>query len=179
MNETGKKQARQFFEAFGNEPFDKIYVSELQRTLQSVKLFVEAGVSYEKLKGLNEISWGSQEGKPFSEQSSQLYHETVTGWRNGNLDLNVGGGESPNQVMTRQKEAIDHILTQENEKYVLICMHGRAMRIMLSWMLGYGLEHMDQFEHTNLGLYELTHTGTMFRVDRFNDTTHLNGISNS
>ena len=54
-------------------------------------------------------------------------------------------------------------------------MHGRAMRILLTLMLNYPLKSMDTFEHSNLGLYELTYTGTMFTVDKFNDTSHFNG----
>lgn len=173
LNENGRLQANKFHAAYGRESFDKIYISSLQRTYQSVEKFIDQGISYEKLSGLNEISWGSQEGKEFSEESSKLYHQTVTDWKGGNLDATVGGGESPNQVMARQKEAMEIILSNPDERKVLICMHGRAMRIMLTWMLNYGLEKMDMFEHSNLGLYEVIHTGTMFRIDRFNDTSHL------
>ncbi len=173
INETGKEQASKFYEAYKETPFDRIYVSELQRTYQSVAQFIEDGIPYTKLGGLNEISWGSQEGKAFSEESSLLYHDTVKAWNSGQLDQNVGGGESPLDVKKRQKEAINHILSKTDEELVLICMHGRAMRILLAWVLGYDLRFMDHFEHQNLGLYELTYTGSFFRIDTFNDTRHL------
>ena len=72
---------------------------------------------------------------------------------------------------------MEHILGQEDENNVLICMHGRAMRILFAWLMGHSLRHMDTFPHSNLGLYELTKLGDTMRIDRFNDTAHLNGLA--
>ena len=177
LNPKGQRQAALFFQKYQDTDFDKIYTSSLRRTRESVAGFIRKGISVETLEGLDEISWGSQEGKEFDEVSSQLYHATVTKWVSGNLDANVGGGESPNEVMKRQKIAMKHIMGQSDEQLILICMHGRAMRILLSWLLGYELTLMDNFSHDNLGLYELTFTGSMFRLDRYNDVSHLAGLT--
>lgn len=177
LNETGHHQADAFFEAYGDQAFDKIYISSLQRTEQSVAKFIAQGIPYEKLSGLDEISWGSQEGREFDNESTKLYYDTVKKWMSGDLDLSVGGGESPNDVMQRQKQAMDKILEADDEKVILICMHGRAMRILLSWLLGYSLTYMDHFEHHNLGLYELTYNGTEFALVRLNDLTHLQHLA--
>ncbi len=176
LNEMGRNQAVAFYNTYKEYPFEKIYVSNLLRTQQSIQRFIDDNIPYEKLAGLNEISWGSQEGKPFSPESAQLYEKTVEQWNNGDLDVNIAGGESPNQVRERQKVAIDHILSMNGEKEVLICMHGRAMRILLSWLLGHSLKLMDNFAHANLGLYQLVYSGSRFRITRFNDTSHLNGL---
>ncbi len=177
LNETGRQQADAFFKAYGDIPFDKVYVSELKRTHQSVQRFLDKSIPCEIFSGLNEISWGSQEGKAFSTESAYLYEETIKEWNNGNTDVGIGGGESPDDVMARQKPVIDYIISKKDEKRVLICMHGRAMRIMLTWMLGYHLRYQDYFDHQNLGLYELTYTGSRFRIDKYNITSHLNGLS--
>lgn len=174
LNETGKKQAQLFYESYKDHPFEKAYVSKLVRTQETIQPFLEDGLEHEKLEGLDEISWGTQEGVEFTPETATLYQETVKRWRAGELNLGVSGGETPIEVMERQKPAIEHILSQP-EKNVLICMHGRAMRILLSWTLNYSLSNMDSFHHANLGLYQLTWTGTSFRLDRFNDTAHLNG----
>ena len=68
------------------------------------------GHSFIPLDGFDEISWGNQEGKEAFMEMKNLYAETVNGWRSGNLTLNVGGGESPIQVMERQKEAMKQVL---------------------------------------------------------------------
>ena len=177
LNETGLKQAELFFESYGHLKFDKVYVSQLKRTQQSIQRFLDLGLPFEKLAGLNEISWGTREGKKVDAAGNKYYNETIDKWRQGEVDLAIDGGESPIDVAKRMQGALDHIMEQKDEELVLINMHGRSMRVMLTLMLNYPLHKMDLFEHHNLGLYELTYTGSMFKVDRFNDISHLNGLS--
>jgi broad specificity phosphatase PhoE len=59
LNEMGRAQAMAFFQAYQHVPFQKIYISGLKRTYQTVESFIELGMPYEKLTGLNEISWVS------------------------------------------------------------------------------------------------------------------------
>src|SRR6185503_16437267 len=63
LNEEGRKQAKLFFNAYKNVPFDKIYISELKRTQQSIQPFIDLGITYEKLSGLDELAWGIYERK--------------------------------------------------------------------------------------------------------------------
>ncbi len=173
LNELGLKQARTFYDHYKNVLFDHVYVSKLQRTYQSVQDFIQDGLPCTKVEGLDEISWGSQEGVKFSERAMTAYKSTVSKWKLGELDIAVGGGESPLQVMERQKKAISHVMSMHEEKQVLICMHGRAMRILICWLLGYDLSLMDEFPHMNLGLYQLFYSGSMYCLEKVNDTNHL------
>lgn len=173
LNEKGLLQSRAFYERYKHENFDKIYVSSLQRTYQSVELFIRQGVPYTRLEGLDEISWGNKEGLPFLPEAHSHYLATVEAWQRGELDTKIGGGESPNEVMLRQKQAMEHILSQEHEQKVLVCMHGRAIRILVCWLLGYPLHYMDNFGHSNLGLYVLNYSNGLFSLVRSNDIGHL------
>ena len=173
LNETGRAQAQAFYEAFKEHPFDKLYVSALKRTHQSMNSFIADGVNYEVLPDLNEISWGIHEGVPVDQAGAAYYADMVKRWQQGEIDRSIEGGESPIQVAERMKKALEYILSQKDEQEVLICMHGRAMRVMLAVMLNYPLKSMDVFEHTNLCLYQLAYTGNAFQVEKFNDTTHL------
>lgn len=176
LNDTGEKQAEAFYEKHKHIPFDKIYVSNLIRTEQSVRKFIDRGINYTQLEGLKEISWGIQEGVAFTPETSSQYQLTCQEWREGRLDAKIEGGESPVEVANRQKEAMKQVLQAEDEKLILICMHGRAMRIMMCWMLNYSLSHMDQFGHANTGLYVVNYTGKQFSIETFNQTSHLEGI---
>lgn len=173
LNDLGKRQAEAFYKQYRHENFDHIYVSTLQRTYQSVEHFIDNGLPYTQLAGLDEISWGSQEGVKFSSETMSAYQSTVDLWKAGNLEASVGEGESPNQVMERQKTAMSHILRQPGERQVLICMHGRAIRILISWLLGHSLSLMDEFPHHNLGLYQLFFTDDHYQLEKVNDTNHL------
>ncbi|TRX49487.1 histidine phosphatase family protein [Fulvivirga sp. M361] len=176
LNERGQQQAVAFYDAFKNVPFDKVYTSALRRTVQSVKRFI-SDVPHESLAALNEISWGTREGLVITPEEDAYYYNVIKRWQNGETDLRIEGGESPQDVYDRQKLALDHILAQEEEHTILICMHGRAMRVLLCQILNYPLKSMDMFEHSNLCLYQLNYTGSMFTVEKFNDVTHLKELA--
>lgn len=173
LNEEGYRQAELFWQAYKEYSFDAVYTSALQRTHQSVQKFIEAGFKHVVFEGLNEINWGHREGKAFTNEEHNHYLEVVTAWQNGELHVLIEGGESPQDVQRRQQTVLKYLLEEEEGENILICMHGRAMRILLCYMLNYPLQNMDYFDHDNLGLYELTWTGSMFVVDRFNDRRHL------
>lgn len=173
LNEKGRQQAQAFYEAYKHIPFSKIYTSALKRTVESVQPFIDAGIPFEQLKGLNEISWGNKEGQRITPEEDAYYHWMLDQWQQGNTHERIEGGESPEDVTNRQKEAFDYIMSKSDEPVVLVCMHGRAIRILLCRLLNYPLRCMDVFEHQNLCLYELDFTGSMFSVRRYNDVSHL------
>ena len=173
LNETGRWQAEKFFQAYQQTPFDKIYTSALQRSVQSVQQFIDLGIPHEQHAGLNEISWGKREGTKITPEEDAYYFDMLKRWQNGETDVPIEGGESPQLVADRQKPVLDLILSRPEEKTILVCMHGRAMRILLAQMLNYPLHQMDRFVHYNLCLYMLHHTGSMYWVERFANVSHL------
>jgi phosphoserine phosphatase len=173
LNWNGHKQAKAFFEYYKNVPFEKVFYTGLQRTKQSVQGFIDLGLPHEAVPQLNEISWGRYEGVPMTHEENHYYIDMLERWASGNLDFAIEGGESPNLVAKRLEKGIKHILAQP-EQTILICMHGRAMRVLLSLLLGYDLRYMDVFLHQNLGLY-LLHQNEMglFRIEKYNCGEHL------
>lgn len=176
LNENGKAQAQAFFEKYKNETFDKIYTSKLKRTTQSVQGFIQLGIPHESYSGLNEISWGEQDGKASNKEMKEYFKYMTNEWASGNLDLRIGTGESPNEVMQRQLPVMMEILSRHDEHKILICMHGRAMRILLCHLQGLSLKHMDTFEHANMCLYELEYLDGRIRILRANDVDHLKAL---
>lgn len=173
LNDKGKAQGRAFYEAYRHIKFDKIYTSVLKRTRETVADFINDGIPVEALKGLNEISWGKKEGQPITPEEDQYYHHMLSEWQRGDTSLRIEGGESPDDVVKRMKPAVDHILSHTEEQNILICMHGRAIRILLCHLLNYPLKSMDMFEHENCCLYILNYSGSMFSVELYNSTAHL------
>jgi probable phosphoglycerate mutase len=176
LNATGRAQAHAFYNAFQHVPFDKIYTSSLKRTSETVSEFIQLGIAHETMPGLNEISWGTNEGQKITPEEDAYYHWMLQQWQSGNTALRIQGGESPDEVAARQKPVIEKIMSDEQSRNVLICMHGRAMRILLCQLLNYPLKSMDMFEHANLCLYLLEFTGTVFSVKQYCNTDHLKGI---
>lgn len=176
LNDTGRRQAKAFFEHYKNVPFTKIYVSALKRTRESVEEFIKQGVPFETYAGLNEISWGEKDGKIINTGDHTYYTEMLDAWKRGEVGRSIDGGESPLDVQARQKPVIDLILSRREENPILICMHGRAIRILLSTLLHSDLKYMDQFGHHNLCLYRITYSGAEFVLDAYNDIRHLQAL---
>ncbi|MBS1488443.1 MAG: histidine phosphatase family protein [Bacteroidetes bacterium] len=175
LNQTGRAQANSFFQRYQSVPFDRIYTSRLKRTIESVAGFIELGIPHETHTGLNEISWGYNEGQKITPEEDAYYHEVLKRWEGGETSLRINGGESPEEVALRQQPIIKKILHDPGET-ALVCMHGRAIRILLCQLLHYPLKSMDFFEHRNLCLYLLEYTGTLYSVKKYNDVSHLENI---
>ncbi len=173
LNDEGRKQAALFFNAYRAVPFDKIYISELKRTQQSIQSFIDLGIPFEKLAGLDELAWGILEGQPSTPKNKAAFLRLLRDWLDGNLDSKFKGGESPNEVKVRQLEALGVIMDHPEEKNVLICMHGRALRLLLCILLNKPLTEMESFPHQNLVLYKVTWDGAKYEIIDFNNAQHL------
>lgn len=172
LNALGRRQANQFFQAYHHIPFNLIFTSELQRTLQSVEPFLKTGFPHKIHAGLNEINWGKFEGKKPSESQRNAFKALVANWKNGQYSAKIADGESAIEMWNRQKKFIADLIKEEKQK-ILICSHGRAIRALLCQMLGLPLSKMDTFNHSNLCLYRLGYNSGKFSLLHANLTDHL------
>ena len=173
LNDTGRAQAALFWAAYRQVPFARIYTSRLKRTRQSVQRFIDLGLPHEELSALNEISWGDREGQRITPQEDVEYGQVLAEWNAGNDDARLPGGESPAEVARRQQPFIELLASRPADEIVLACLHGRALRVLLCQLLHYPLRCMDGFEHQNLCLYKLHHTGAGYTIRNFLDVSHL------
>ena len=173
LNEEGRSQAQQFYKAYQDIAFDKIYISKLKRTQQSIQPFIDKGIPYEKLAGLDELAWGVLEGQPSTPENKAAFMKLLREWLDGKLDSKFEGGERPNEVKARQLEAMQTIMSPPEEKTVLVCMHGRAMRLLLCVLMNRPLTEMENYPHQNLVLYKITWDGEKYDIADFNNAQHL------
>ena len=176
LNATGIAQGNAFYEMYQHIPFDKLYTSTLKRTHQTVKKFIDSNLPWEQLSGLDEMAWGKQEGKEISTEVREEFKNLIEAWNSGNYDEKPENGESPNEVYARQAEAMKYIVSKTDEKTVLICMHGRAMRLLLCQLTGRELKEMDYFPHQNTSLYILNYEDGRFEIETFNSLAHLDAM---
>jgi broad specificity phosphatase PhoE len=160
LNARGREQAAQFWAAYKDTPFARVYTSKLKRTHQSVQQFIEAGLPHEAHGSLNEISWGTREGTRITPQEDAEYARVLAAWQAGDDHA-------------RQRPFIELLQRRPEDEIVLVCLHGRALRVLLCQLLGYPLRCMDGFEHQNLCLYKLHYTGAHYTIRNFLDVSHL------
>lgn len=173
INANGKAQAESFYNHFKKEGFQRIYISQLQRTKETVASFIDLGIPVTVHEGLDEISWGIHEGKKDGDTFKDFYQKLHL-WKEGDTTQKISGGESPDEVQIRQRIFIKDLIACEESK-VLVCSHGRAIRILLCTMLNLPLKDMDTFPHHNVSLYKLNYNKNGFAIELFNDIGHLNG----
>ncbi|MDC0584362.1 histidine phosphatase family protein [Bacteroidales bacterium] len=153
LNELGMAQGRAFCDKYKSTPFKKVYTSNLIRTWQTVDGIIKTGLPWEKLADLNEMNYGVYEGKPIEVTPGDKLFDVKNNWFDGNYEAKVEKGESPMDVVHREKRAINVILADKDESPVLVCMHGRALRIMLSWMLKTEIRDMENYKTPNTCVY--------------------------
>lgn len=153
LNSHGEQQAKAFFEYYKHIPFDRIYTSSLLRTHQSMQPFTATGIPHEVLSGFDEMDFGVMEGKSmFDANGSFVLEPLFTRWRNGDGDAKVEGGESPNEVTARMKEALASVLSNKSDSTVIVCMHGRALKVLLCHLLNQPVSSMEKYNHHNLAV---------------------------
>ena len=172
LNETGRTQARAFYESYKNVPFDKVITSTLKRTAETVRPFLDSGLNWEKNADINEMNWGVHEGQPGSEEMKVLYQNMIAAWGADDFDHRLEKGESARELAVRIQRFLDS-LKSRTEKTLLVCSHGRAMRCIVSLMREQHLREMENVAHANTGLYLAELKDGKFSVLKENDTTHL------
>lgn len=172
LNATGQKQAKAFHAAYAHLPFEVVLTSGLQRTHQTVKPFVEQGLPWEQHPDINEMGWGDHEGKKANPQSHAEYKAVIDAWNSGNYDVAMPNGETARELGDRLRAFVSH-LRQREEQLILVCSHGRAMRGLMCVLEDVPLSRMNEYGHSNTGLWIAEQQTLGFSLKLRNDTSHL------
>lgn len=180
LNQLGHRQAQAFYDHYHHIPFDKVYTSTLLRTHQSMAPLISSGVPHEINAGFDEMNFGIMEGQPmFNAEGKFMLDWLLTCWRNGDGDAKVEKGESPNEVMARIAQALEQLISRTEEKNVVVCMHGRAIRVLLCYLLGEPISQMEHHLHHNLGvsLFEYSYETGKYTPIYLANYDHLESLS--
>lgn len=153
LNSLGHRQAEAFYQHYKHIPFDKVYTSSLQRTHQSMAPLLKSGIPHEIIDGFDEMDFGIMEGKEmFDSTGTFTLKSLLEQWKNNEGDAKAEQGESPNEVLQRMKDALETVLSRKQEANVVVCMHGRALRILMCYLLNLPISNMEKYFHANLAV---------------------------
>lgn len=172
LNDWGRQQARAFYDYYKEIEFDLVLSSKLIRTHQTMEGFIESGIPWEQHATINEMGWGVHEGKKSTPEAHQEYRNMIAQWTRGNYDAKLEGGESAAELSARMSEFIEHIKGRSEQK-ILVCSHGRAMRCMMALLKNDPLYRMEEYKHSNTGLFIVDYWDGSFQFQLENDCTHL------
>ncbi|PWN06268.1 histidine phosphatase family protein [Rhodohalobacter mucosus] len=172
LDETGFRQADLLSTYLSGYDTDGLYSSSLVRTWQTAEPLRKAKkMDIVREKDLDEMHFGEFEGKPYLDAAREL-DNIQKFWKRGDLDVPVPGGESPRQVFDRANAAFHDIVRKFSGTSLVMILHGRLIRILVSEWLGMGLKNMHKIEHQNAGINQLVYDGS-FKAVYLNKTDHL------
>lgn len=173
LNANGRQQAEataRYLKEFG---IDLAVSSSLERSRETARIIADQfNVNMLSYKELDEIDFGVFEGEHSADIQDQLdaIHER---WQQGEVNLAIEGGESPSLALQRVRGRMTSVIEEHTGKNILVVLHGRLIRILLSYWLGYGLQRMHEIKHSNGSLNHLTWNGKAFEIVCLNKTDHL------
>lgn len=173
LNQTGRLQALAIAEFLQNYTIDLAISSSLARSKETAGIVAEQfGINVLSYVELDEMNFGVIEGKCTKEIQLELktLHER---WEKGETGFALQDGESPKAVLERVQSRMISIIEEHADKNIFIVLHGRLIRILLSYWLGYGLERMHEIEHCNGSLNHLRWNGKAFKIVCLHKTDHL------
>lgn len=142
----GEKQIGQTARLLSNEPIDVIYVSSKRRarkTAEGINLYHEVPLITDDR--LVEIDAGEWEGVPLTDIEKR-FPEQYANWRHHPAVFEAPGGETMVQVYERVNPALVSIVEANKGKTVCIVSHGCAIKNMMCFAHGWGIEQIGNVE---------------------------------
>lgn len=142
LTEEGKKQIKKIRPFIETLSFDKVYVSPLKRTIETMEILDVEG---EIEKRIQEIDFGNFEGMTYKELEEQ-FPEEVKLWNEDYLNYITPEGESVKLAYERVTTFLEE-LVQKDEDVLLVC-HAGVIRLTLSWVFD-NLDYFFKFKVDN------------------------------
>lgn len=154
LSEKGKRQAEKVGQRLKEEKIDRIFVSDLRRTIETAEEIIKhhpgVEVSYDPL--LREQNMGIFDGKPYMEMRNERERLGLK-----RSEFTPEGGESMRDVQERMRKFLDKILGEYKGKTVLVVTHGIVIVTALLHLLSFSEADFEAFlpENTAVTIVEL------------------------
>jgi broad specificity phosphatase PhoE len=174
LTKEGLEMAHAFTEAYRANSWAAIFTSQLQRTTTTAEPLCSAlGIQPEICAGLNEIGYGSWEGRTKADVD-QNYHDDYVNWLADPAWHAPTGGELAVEVARRSLQVVEDITERFRDTNVLAVSHKATIRIILCSLLGIDV---GRFRYRlvcpvgSVSIVEFTSHGPLLKV--MADRSHL------
>ena len=170
LTSIGVQQAKSLSLHLSYTTFDKIYSSDLIRSIQTSEI-LKAGISTDIVltKAFREIDMGF-----LDQQSWSDYPDIYDQWKLHYDDIAYPGGENGQAVWNRCKEEMNKII-EENYDCIAIVCHGGTIRSILCGLLGIPQEKRFYFGFPieNCSISKIKYADHHFYVHTVNEYSHI------
>ena len=139
MTDEGFKQAGEVKSLLREVSFDGVYVSPLQRTVQTAEVLNR---EYRLDSRLLEMNFGVFEGLQYTEIEKR-YPDTLKSWNADYQKFRIPGGESLEDLFDRVESFIEDM--RKNHERILVVTHGGVIRCALSLVFS-SRDHFYKFQ---------------------------------
>lgn len=156
LTDLGARQAQAAADALADRGIERLYVSRLRRTHDTVAPLAGArGLQPVELPGLHEIEAGSLEGRSDREAVHE-YLDTAFAWAFGDDERAMPGGERGGEFFARFDADIARIAGETGpDGTALVVSHGAAIRVWTARRVPMPPGRDDPAHLENTGLVEL------------------------
>ncbi len=174
LNAQGYVQAQKLVNYFTNHNLQKIYTSDLVRTVETAKPTAEAHNSeIIRLSALKEISFGEWEGLTYEEIKTK-WPKDIEAFFKKPAEVKISGGESFREVQNRAWEAFKEIVQKyDDESDIFIVSHGGTVRTILCAVMNLDLNEMWKISIDNAGISCILQLENRSWIKNINDTNFL------
>ncbi|KAJ2900574.1 hypothetical protein GGI21_001787 [Coemansia aciculifera] len=160
LSTIGRQQASALADGLRSQNLDMVVASGMERAIETARhvLVHYPGVELATDARLNEISWGIMDGETFK-VADVLVQPVVEKWNSGDFDARIEKGESINDCRRRLLAAVSDILLavrKEGSRNVLVCMHGRVLRVLMAALVDKDMRKMQRYTHTNCCYHQIS-----------------------
>ena len=177
LSEKGRQQAQALARRLSDVTFDAAYCSDLSRTTETGQIILEGrSVPLQRTPELREYNKGVFEGLTAQEYKAKypdLYEASLV----NDLDFAPTGGETIRQASARMGAFIGGVQRQHPEGTTLIVGHGGSLRAAIVALLALPLEANWKFAMGICALSVIATYPTNAVLHLYNDTSHLNGLT--
>jgi alpha-ribazole phosphatase len=173
LSPNGIRQAEMLALRLKDYAFDRIYSSPLSRALKTACIINRFhGLEILKTDSIKEIHFGEWENMS-RQQLEELYPGYMENWRKDWRNYAIPGGESLEMAYARINSWLDDLIKQNHQGRFAVVSHAGAIRIMVSHLVGRGIEGHWNFAVKNCSLTNINIINGFPVITLFNDVSHL------
>ncbi len=149
LSKKGREEIIKLRDHIDNISFQKVYVSPLKRTKETIKLLELEGIEEERIV---EYNFGIFEGKSYGE-IKKIYPRETKLWANDYINYRIPQGESFKDFYLRVVNFLEEICkTKEN---VLLVTHEGVIKAALCWVFD-NIEYFYKFKIDNSSIVTIS-----------------------
>lgn len=164
LTPNGERQAALMAQYVNRYSIDKIYVSPLQRAVDTARKIVEQQhCPMERLSAFKELYAGQWQGKTF-EEIAREYPESYEIWRKNIGMAAPEGGETCEEMYRRVTDAFLELLQRTSEKVICIVCHAIPIRMIESYIRQQSPQDISWVPNASVTVYE--YDGNFCEIER-------------